>query len=353
MSKPKHSKLGASQSNRWLKCLASVKLLQDKGQPNSASIKGTEFHDLADQMFYDYKLNPEDDEIITYVNRYRDLMQIDGTEFYSEMPIALPYCDYMYGTADAVYYDPKTGLLEVGDLKTGFMQVDAINNTQLLMYGVGAIHTLKEYYKMDKKPLKIDKLRLVIVQHDRVKIWYPTLEQVKQFTEELKEVAKKVNKPLTNKDYEAGSHCDFCPSVRNCKKTNTAVEKLEAVQGMELVKAKTAKLEDALQAIAMVTNLKKKIEEELISRKDLKKYEVKSSMGNASFKKDEKTNKILQKMVDKHGLDITNKPKVSVTKARTIYGKEVIDELTERVITGKKLQLTQEKIDIEKALLGE
>jgi len=84
-----------------------------------------------------------------------------------------------FGTADTILFEPDAGALEVHDFKSGYKRVEAIGNTQLQLYAVGA---LAEVAVLGE----VKTLRLVIHQpkvYHEPQEWAPTLDELAQFTE--------------------------------------------------------------------------------------------------------------------------------------------------------------------------
>lgn len=84
-----------------------------------------------------------------------------------------------FGTADAILFEPDAGALEVHDFKSGYKRVEAIGNTQLQLYAVGALDEVAVLGE-------VKTLRLVIHQpkvYHEPQEWAPTLDELVRFTE--------------------------------------------------------------------------------------------------------------------------------------------------------------------------
>lgn len=182
-----HADLGASKAERWMNCAGSVALesgLPDRSTPEAR--EGTAAHELARRAL-ERRLDPASwvgAEIpVSYVENGVEL--VDHFEVTEDMADAVrvfvdyvwsrvdhPSCELfverrfdlsrlnppgpMYGTADAVVWNPRTRLLDVCDLKYGRgVIVDVTENAQCRYYALGSVLSL------DQRPARI---RSTIVQ---------------------------------------------------------------------------------------------------------------------------------------------------------------------------------------------
>ena len=152
-------------------------------------------------------------EMRTHVQGYLDYVrrhQGDGDLFVEQRLQIFPTMD-VWGTADAVVVDPA-GVIKVIDLKYGQgVLVDADENTQLLLYGIGA--------------LTLDWLSPVPVHTVEVHIYQPRRNNVVSKTyavEELvmwvKENEYKVARAHAGTNFAVpGAHCKWCPVKGSCR----------------------------------------------------------------------------------------------------------------------------------------
>lgn len=217
-----HSKIGASSMYRWSQCPGSVKLSEGiESTPSKYAEEGTKAHELAAKWLaagrMNYRDKDYDTEMKEHVETYFNTVWDDahGNDILVEQHFDLSSIHPgLYGTADAVVYDPTSKILRVYDLKYGAgILVDVNENPQLQYYGLGALlHT--------KFPAA--EVELVIVQpranhvDGAVRRWRFKSFELVEFASELENYAKKTtekNAPLVE-----GDHCRFCPAVGICPK---------------------------------------------------------------------------------------------------------------------------------------
>ncbi len=165
-----HAKLSASGSARWLNCTGSVKAEQSfKDGSSPAAEYGTCAHELADivlstgkdidsflgQTLSDAPSVKVDQEMIDNVQGYVNYVQSFGGEQFYE--VRLDYSHLVpngFGTSDAVVI--VDNVLHVIDLKMGKgVVVDAENNTQGMLYALGAVEEYGYLYDFDKVVIHI------------------------------------------------------------------------------------------------------------------------------------------------------------------------------------------------------
>lgn len=234
-----HARLSASGAKKWLNCPKSIYLEQQF--PNTSSLyveEGTTAHKLAQLKIELYlkeisqqeynksikSLNISDD-MEGYIDEYRDYIierfntlktEQNFAELYSEFK--LDYSDWVpggFGTGDIVLI--TNDKIEIIDLKYGAgVKVEAINNPQLMLYGLGA-------YAMFRKIIDVSKISLTVYQPriDHISSHELDLSYLIEFGEFAKTRAKLVDNELA--ECVVGTHCDdgFCRARPLCKAYNS------------------------------------------------------------------------------------------------------------------------------------
>lgn len=233
-----HALLSASGSKRWLACTPSAKL-EEKFKDSSSSFakEGTLAHE-----FGDFALRLHNEEITE--GRYKEATdRLKQSEFYSrEMPTEVAkYTTYVieqlaaarkdtpdaklmveerldfshvvkngFGTGDATIV--ADNVMEVIDLKYGKgVKVDAEENPQLMLYGIGALRANEFLYDIDTVVLTIIQPRL-----NSISSWTISTEDLLKWAEE--QVKPRAELAYSGKgELVAGDHCRWCKAKAKCR----------------------------------------------------------------------------------------------------------------------------------------
>ena len=233
----KHALLSASSASRWLNCPKSVRLTEDipDGESSSFAAEGTLAHAIAEDYLREYatgKGRTVEDYVVPerfkgnplfYDGMYQDVtpyLEYVVSTFEGKSRVAtldiearLDFSKYVpsgFGTGDAVIID--NGTLEICDLKFGKgVLVEAENNPQIMLYGLGALHAYD--YIFD-----IRNVKMTIVQ--------PRLDHVASFVlsaDELRDWGNNTVSPIAKLAYngqgdqKAGDWCRWCKIKATCK----------------------------------------------------------------------------------------------------------------------------------------
>lgn len=232
-----HAILSPSASGRWLQCPASVRMCRSlPEEPDSVYAReGTDFHTLCeieasnrllnkepgeyDLDRLDWALETEDewrddqlryvDDWITFLQTYLDLDEDSILLLEVRVDTGVPG---VWGTADAVIIQPNLRRVVVIDIKYGAgVRVSAVENPQLLFYGVGALETCVE------DPLTVDDVEVVV--------WQPRMNNVSTYAVTRGHLLAwrddkiPIAKLALGEDAPFGpseSACRFCPVAGEC-----------------------------------------------------------------------------------------------------------------------------------------
>lgn len=135
-----HAKLSPSAAERWMTCPGSVVLSDGMPEKSSAfAEEGTQAHELAEKILQGVRATAEStmlDNVMVYVNHVQDL----GGKRHIEQRVSVN--EQVYGTADAVVWQPEDKRLHIVDLKYGAgVAVEVHGNLQLKIYALATLLT--------------------------------------------------------------------------------------------------------------------------------------------------------------------------------------------------------------------
>lgn len=228
-----HSSWGPSQAHRIIECAGSVDA--QTGEPNpqtDAAEYGTTGHQGAaewlafgecPEWLKETNLSDMRAEVIRYVGFVWALIEDhkdptgaknDIWVFIEQRVSTATIRADSYGSLDLAIYSPKLGLLDIGDLKLGMNVVEAHENPQLALYGLGAVASGTTGHKAPQR------MRMWIyqprAQHPMgpARVWEPTLPEWTDFIARVKrgyEAASIPGAPRT-----PGKHCKYCRAAHKC-----------------------------------------------------------------------------------------------------------------------------------------
>ena len=237
-----HALLSASGAKRWIACTPSARLEDTFPDSDTEfSLEGTLAHKVAetvlslylkseDDIIYmlhqtlnsdqDLAMEKEIDRILKEVDPYIDFVIEEYKNAITTHGQAsllleqrLDYSDYApegFGTGDAILLYADT--IEVIDLKFGKgVAVDAEDNPQLRLYGLGALGTFGPIYDFDTVRMTIHQPRLDHVTTESL----PVTELVAWAENEVKPRALLAYEGKG--EYVPGGHCRFCKAAAVCR----------------------------------------------------------------------------------------------------------------------------------------
>ena len=137
-----HAKLSPSAAERWITCPGSVVLSEGMPEKSSAfAEEGTQAHALAEALLLGEAAKGDIDmteNVMVYVDY---VLSLEG-ELHVEQRVHVN--EQVYGTADAVVWQPESDMLHVVDLKYGAgVPVEVDGNLQLKIYALAALLEFK------------------------------------------------------------------------------------------------------------------------------------------------------------------------------------------------------------------
>ena len=234
----RHAVLSPSASHRWLVCTPSARAesgVHDGG--SEFAVEGTYAHVCAALALDGGTPNYLDDEMREAVESYESIVrgkyesakEQGGATMLIEQELDLSgYAPGSFGTADAVVLSDD--LIEVIDFKYGKgVKVDAKENTQMMMYAVGALEAYRLVYAGSRVKMTIVQPRI-----GNVSSWELSVADLMQW-------AENVLKPKALIAYEGkgeevpGAHCQFCKVRGRCAALAKAATTAPESKGVDLM----------------------------------------------------------------------------------------------------------------------
>lgn len=201
-----------SAASRWSKCTGSLELssrLPDSyldSLDNEAASHGRKMHDLAKDILIRRtpRLDVPDDikEYVEYIESKREIESSVLIEHRIESGI-------ISGTPDAIIVTTESYsnvTLEIVDLKTGRIEVNAQNNIQLMIYMILAIEEFN---------LSPDRFLITIVQpHYGISSYEVRREDLRSLQNKIKEITCDIENNVIT--YSSGDWCTYCPATASC-----------------------------------------------------------------------------------------------------------------------------------------
>ncbi len=217
--KPKHSPLGASSAERWMKCPGSVTLIKSLGLGESDdseySREGTLAHEVLSnclrQKVDAWELCSETDMALAVqegVDVCRSLITPHGVTYIEEHITSDIHEDFA-GTVDFAHV--ADSLLNVVDYKHGVgIPVEVDHNPQLLYYAFGILQKHPDVRRVvirivqPRCPHSEGSVRKFVISAEELTEWVETT------------LAPAMERTNFDHTLDAGPHCRFCPAKLVC-----------------------------------------------------------------------------------------------------------------------------------------
>lgn len=226
-----HALLSASSAHRWLACPPSAVAAElYPEQDTEFTREGTQAHEVAEWVARSRECascafgskpewldsSPACQEMIECAKGYADYIEeyVRGTDSAVLLEQRVDFSPWVpdgFGTCDCIIFHGDT--LLIIDYKYGVgVPVSAVDNPQMKLYALGALHDYGIAYDIEKVEMHIYQPRLNNISAD-------TLSAT-----ELLTWAEEVVKPTAELaaqgegEYRSGTHCKFCPHAGRCRK---------------------------------------------------------------------------------------------------------------------------------------
>ena len=334
-----HALLSPSSSARWINCPPSVRMSEAiEEKPSEAAAEGTAAHALCE-----YKLReilgyeqPDIRENLNYYNKemedcteeYRNYINELLTEHDGRKPLMfveqrVDFSKFVkdgFGTSDCIIINNDT--IFVVDFKYGTgVKVDALNNTQMMIYAIGALEMFDGIFD---------------ISHVVMTIFQPRLDNVSTFEmtkDALFHWAVTKLKPAADMAFEGvgefscGDHCRFCKAKSVCRARAEYNLKLAQYDFEMPAKLEDIEIEGLLgkldKLIAWANDIKEYALDEAVKGKKWNGYKLVEDRSNRKYT-DEKT---VADKVTNAGYDPYEKKVLGITAMTKLLGKKKFEEL--------------------------
>lgn len=336
-----HARFSPSSGKRYLSCPPSLRLeeqFEDEQSPYAA--EGTAGHAMAEYLINKHlkkrvKRPVSDyysDELMEAVEDYTSYgieviekakQDCDSPFVAVELRVSLDHrVEGCFGTADLVVVDSKK--VHIIDLKLGKgVMVDAEQNVQLMIYGLGVLDMLECLYDIETVELTIVQPRL-----EHLSTWEISAEELKKWGAEVFEPG--ANMALAGEGtYSAGDHCRFCKARFNCRER--ANEYLKLAQ-MEFAEPPLLSDEEVAEVLAKADALKKWAEEiytyaqneAIVNHKEWPGYKLVLGRSNRKYTDEED---VAKAATEAGYTDIYKSTLIGITEMERLMGKKKFNEI--------------------------
>lgn len=342
-----HALLSASGAHRWMSCPASVKEESSVKRVEMSSPyaeEGTLAHALAEHCLVsdlsplafhgvDFQGQTIGYEMAQYIQGYCDYINaIEGEKHYE---LRLSFDSYVpggFGTADCIVIEGDT--LHVIDLKYGKgVSVDAVENPQLMLYGVGAYLRFR-----DARDIKRVQLHIYQPRASNVTWWGCDVKKLLEFARSAR--AKAALALSDNAPHNPSEKaCLWCKAKATCKGLDKHIIKVLSKDFDELPDDKPESMSD--DRISEILANRKLITDWLSAVEDYAKEKLLSGQTVTGWKlvegrslrawKDEALVVETLTAVAQDG-DIYERKLISPTKAEKLLGKKIMRELEHLIV---------------------
>lgn len=336
-----HARFSPSSGKRYLSCPPSLRLeeqFEDEQSPYAA--EGTAGHAMAEYLINKHlkkrvKRPVSDyysDELMEAVEDYTSYgieviekakQDCDSPFVAVELRVSLDHrVEGCFGTADLVVVDSKK--VHIIDLKLGKgVMVDAEQNVQLMIYGLGVLDMLECLYDIETVELTIVQPRL-----EHLSTWEISAEELKKWGAEVFEPG--ANMALAGEGtYSAGDHCRFCKARFKCRER--ANEYLKLAQ-MEFAEPPLLSDEEVAEVLAKADALKKWAEEiytyaqneAIVNHKEWPGYKLVLGRSNRKYTDEED---VAKAATEAGYTDIYKSTLIGITEMERLMGKKKFNEI--------------------------
>lgn len=271
-----HAVLSASSSSRWLKCPPSaVAATMYPSTGTEYTKEGTLAHEVAEwvareKLFSSAMVEAWDrdeitQEMVCCAEAYRDYIQElitdDNAVVLLEQRLDFsPWVPEGFGTGDCIIIQRHR--LDVVDYKFGKgVSVSAEGNSQMMLYGLGALNDFGDIYDIQEVGMHIFQPRL-----NNISVEEMTKEDLLFWGDLIQPIAE--DAAQGRGDYCSGEHCRFCPHAGQCPTLSADCMKVVNLGGGKAAVPTMAPwmIADILKQESMISGWLKAVKERALSQ---------------------------------------------------------------------------------------
>ncbi|MDO5018634.1 MAG: DUF2800 domain-containing protein [Lagierella massiliensis] len=349
-----HAILSASSSSRWIHCPPSVRLSEKyEFEVSPYALEGTSAHALGeyklrtllgqnandpreDLDFYNEEMEELTEGYGAYVMEVVSKYKNPGVYIEERLDLSR-YVRESFGTADCIVVGGKE--LHVIDLKYGQgVLVDAKENSQLMLYGLGALTLFDGIYDIEKIILHIYQPR-----RENISTYEINTDDLYSWGDSIKEIAEQAYKG--DGEYSCGPWCKFCPSKNRCRKRaeeNLQIAKKEFTLPPEL---SDEEIEEILPQLDLLEDWVKDIKayalEKALKGHKWQDFKLVEGRSNRKYRDEDE----VVKKVKELGFNPFEEKLLGITAMTKLLGKKVFDENISDLLEKPKGKLTLVGLD--------
>jgi hypothetical protein len=351
--KESHALLSASGSSRWIGCPASVYMeygLEDHTSEYAA--EGIAAHELA-KFEFGYGQKPKSKyinrEMELHIESYHNYVNsfIEGSNA-QDVEKKVDFSNAVingYGTVDAFIFNWSEESLHIFDLKYGFNKVEAKNNTQMLLYAIGALKNINEDKFLKKFEVKTITLHIVQPRINNFDTWTLSIEELEEWIKYF-QIQSIRALTLTDEFNPSNTNCKYCKAKKHCPALTKFVSdrsielKQKMNNGTLFVKSQDKKkdldnnfIKKVLDNSDLIKQYLQFVEdtarERLIYGEEIEGYKVVRTMSRRKLKEDAE-----DELYNDYGDKIYQKSLLSLGALEKIVGKKNLDSYTHKTLSG-------------------
>ena len=233
-ARPPTISLSPSAASRWLTCTASPRFIMENeariGSTDTVwNVEGDMAHAVANAVLLGQEIPKESrgkpipkdklPEMLKHAKGFKDFVDEPGFKsLHSELKVSLWYMPARIGYVDAAVVGSNRGVsVRIIDLKYGQgVAVGAEENEQMAIYARSYVEQVK-MKGFDDEVFELAIYQPRIREGDKISVWTLTWAELKEFTDNIESIAKKIINGVDEVFRPSQEACRFCPMKKPAK----------------------------------------------------------------------------------------------------------------------------------------